>query len=159
MKKFGILLLVVISALATTQEEKPLDPALKALSKFVGGKWVAEGEMPVEHVWTWNPDKRGLAVQARIGKMDAKAFIGWDPVAKKAYYLDMHGSETTYYGHVTEKGGEIEFRFGPIGTGQTKWVERGRFVSDNEWRATMYEIKDGKETAMIEFKMKRQPKN
>lgn len=143
-------------AMAVGQEAKAVDPAIKALSKFVGGKWVADGQMPIEQVWTWNPDKRGLAIQAKIGAMDSKAFIGWDPAAKKAYYLDMHGSETTYFGHVTEKNGEIEFRFGSIGSSQVKWIERGRFVSENEWRATMYEVKEGKENPIIEFVMKRQ---
>jgi hypothetical protein len=155
LKKLAVILFVIVAAVAAPQGEKPLDPALRILSKFVGGKWVADGQMPVEHVWTWNADKRGLTNNAKIGKMAAKAFIGWDPVEKKSYYLDMHGSETTYFGHVTEKNGEIEFRFGPLGSKERKWVERGRFVSDNEWKATLYEVKDGKESAVLELKLKR----
>jgi hypothetical protein len=151
-----------IVAATGAQEDKKLDPAITALSNFVGGKWVAEGgPIPVEQEWTWNRDKRGLNVVAIIGKgtpnlMQSKAFIGWDPLEKKAYYLDMHDSELTYYGHVTHSDGTIEFRFGQLGSGKVSFTERGKFIGKDEWRATMYQLKDGKESAIMSFVMKRQ---
>ena len=113
---------------------KPLDPALTELSKFVGGTWVGEGKMPIQQEWTWNRDKRGLTINTTIGKGTpkerlARAFLGWDPVAKKPYYLDMHDSETTYYGHLYLTDGTVEFKFGQIGSGKIDWIERGKCQS------------------------------
>jgi hypothetical protein len=156
------LLTLTLAGGIVAQDEKKLDPAITALSNFVGGKWMSEGgPVTVEQEWSWNRDKRGLNGVTLIGKgtpgmMQSKAFIGWDPLAKKAYYLDMHDSEVTYYGHATEKDGTIEFRFGRLGSGKVSWVDRGKFVSKDEYRSTMYELKDGKENAIMSFTLKRQ---
>jgi hypothetical protein len=139
---------------------KPLDPALQELSKFVGGTWMGEGKMPIQQEWTWNRDKRGLTINTTIGKGTpnermARAFLGWDPVAKKPYYLDMHDSETTYHGHLYLTDGTVEFRFGQIGSGKIEWIERGKFVGQNEWRSTLLKVAEGKETVAHSFVLKR----
>jgi hypothetical protein len=156
--------LLVLTLTSWSQEVKPLDPALTILSKFVGGKWKAEGGMPIVHEWKWNADKRGLHANNVIGlpggkTMNSTVFLGWDPVAKKVYYLDMHDSEMTYYGHITEKNGGVEFRFGVLGSGKEDWIERGKFVGEDEWQADLIQIKDSKEVVVASFKMKRQREN
>ena len=120
--------------------------------------------MSIVHEWDWNADKRGLHANNVIGLPDGKSmlstvFLGWDPIAKKVYYLDMHDSETTYYGHITEKNGGVEFRFGVLGSGKEDWIERGKFVGEDEWQADLIQIKDSKEVVVASFKMKRQREN
>ena len=158
------LAIFLVPLAVNSQEAKPLDPAISVLSKFVGGKWNAVGDMPITHVWKWNADKRGLSANNVIGLPGGKSmlstvFIGWDPIAKKTYYLDMHDSEKTYYGHITEKGGSVEFQFGELGSGKIDWIERGKFVGEDEWQASLYQIKDSKEVLLASFKMKRVREN
>lgn len=154
-------IVLFVATCAGVQDAKPpLDPALKELSKFVGGTWESEGGLPISQHWTWNTDQRGLSVVTQINKgaptaFEARAFLGWDAIAKKPYYLDMHNSETTYYGHVGLKDRVIEFKFGILGSGKTQWVERGKFTSADQWESTIFEIKEGKEVEVISFKLKR----
>ena len=161
MKLALIGLTIFVSALpGWTQEAKPLDSAIAALSKFVGGEWKADGDMPITHRWEWNADKRGLNANNVIvmpggKKMLSRVFIGWDPLAKKTYYLDMHDSEKTYHGHITEKDGVVEFRFGELGSGREDFIERGKFVGDDEWQAGLYQIRESKEVLIVSFKMRR----
>ncbi len=156
------LVLFVANCAGVQDAKPPLDPALKELSKFVGGTWESDGGMPISQRWTWNPDKRGLSVVTQINKgapnaIEARAFLGWDAVMKKPYYLDMHNSETTYYGHVGLKDGIVEFRFGLLGSEKVQWVERGKFIGPDQWESTLHEIKDGKETTLFTMILKRKP--
>lgn len=114
---------------------------------------------PVQE-WTWQHDKRGLIIRTTIGGGTSNerifnAYLGYDPITKKASYLDIHDSETTYSGHITLEDGFVVFRFGRIGSGKVEWVERGKFTNINLWESALYSVKEGKESLAHSFKLSR----
>ncbi len=138
-------------------EEPPMGPALQAMSNFVGGKWVAEGEFPIEFTYEWVGDRKGLRSVGYIGKgrtdeVEVNARFGWDPHTKQAYYLDSHGSRTVYFGHMWMEGKDIAFGFGPVGGDIGAFSARGRFTDKDTYVSVILDS-NGKE--QVAFTLKR----
>src|SRR5688572_6536519 len=142
-----------------------LDPVLKEMSNFVGGKWIAENQTPdgpfvVEFTYTWNPDKKGIRSDGIIGKgsknpVSVLAMFGWDRQAKKVYYLDTHGSEAVYYGHITLDKKDLVFQFGYAGGDITKFQSKGSFVDKDTYQSRILDNKTNKEIIGLTFKRRR----
>lgn len=146
--------------------QKPLDPVLVKASNFVGGVWHGELKAPdgspmiLEFRYSWNPDRRGIREEGVIGKGRKDAIhtfvmFGWDPIAKKVYYLDTHNSETTYYGHVQLDGDWFVFEFGPAGGDMKQYSSRGKFTDPDTYAFHIGTSKDGKDIEGITLKRTR----
>src|ERR1700686_1145016 len=85
----------------------PLDKTLAKLSGMIGGVWVNnDPKFKVEFRYEWAFDMtavRGIGVIDKGGPNESKveSTLGWDPVKKSVYYLDVHGGDTVYHGTVT----------------------------------------------------------
>ena len=172
MRKYAVAALVLAGSLlcggGSAAEGTPaadLDPVLKKLGILVGGKWVTERKSPsgvpfAETSWTWAPDGKSLIASGIIGQGTAKpvhgtARIGWDPVAKKVYYLDNHGSETVYFGHVRLEGEELVFEFKTIVGTPGDWMIRESYPDRDTMKSRFQRVVDGKpsgEPFNIDFK-------
>src|SRR5579862_7881362 len=78
---------------------------------LVGGKWegVVGKSVKIEfqfHLEDGGNKFVGIGTIA-VGSahpISVHSSYGWDPDAKQVYYLDQHGYDTVYFGHVTREG-------------------------------------------------------
>jgi hypothetical protein len=75
--------------------------------------------------------------------MFAHATLGWDPIAKKVYYLDQHGTDTIYFGHVTREGDDLVFDFNAL-SGDTGHYRSRSHLSASKYEDSMKAEKNGK---------------
>lgn len=130
------------------------------MANLVGGKWIGEqkdevGEPRIEWVYEWSPDKRILKGTGVIFDAHCESRIGWDADEDRAFYLDIHGPETVYFGYMDLEGEEFVSDFeavvGPPGT----FRSRGRFVDGDTYAARLQAVDDGIAVDKHEIKLKR----
>lgn len=149
--------LLVIAGAAAAQEAGPapnLDPALKRLEVLVGGKWETEQKGPAgmpfaQTSFAWAPDGKSIVGTGVIGQgtprpLNAAVRIGWDPVAKQVYYLDAHGSETVYFGHIRWEGDAAVYRFKTLVGTPGDWEIRETFPDRDTLKSDFRKVVDGK---------------
>ena len=135
--------IIGLAAVVAMLGQADADPAMKELRRLVGGTWKAG---PVEQRFVWEDGAiRGLVV---VGKGTPNEFrmrptLGWDPHAKKPYYLDQHGANTIYYGHVEVEKEKLRWDFEAISGTPGKWRIWSWFTGDNEFMSSMDQWKDG----------------
>lgn len=147
--------LIALAAFTISVGAKPTDkaisndPAFKLLKKLVGGKWVGKmGETTVELTFKTILDGSGIVGHGVVGKgtsnvLELDSRFGWDAATSKVYYLDFHGNDTVYYGHVTADKGELAMEFSSIVGGPGDYVGFERFLSDDVYRSTLKQRKNG----------------
>ena len=120
------LLAIAAWASAQTGEVKNVKPdaerdsVMREIGRLVGGSWVTENE-------------------GEDGQP-----IGWDPAAKKVYYLDSHGPEAVFFGHFTLEEGQLVARFRMLVGGSGVFESKGSFTDDDTFENAMSQIVDGK---------------
>lgn len=121
---FAVVAILLLSAapirLARALQSQPsaeaVEPAMKLLGRMVGGVWKTEGSFKAELRYEWRvPGKavRGIG-RAAIGtpqEFIMESLYGWDPAAKKVYYVDFHGHETVYKGWAEAADGKFTGEF------------------------------------------------
>ena len=141
---------LAVGAIGGTGGEPASDPAYKQLSQLVGGTWeFTSADLEADAKWTLAPDGVSLHGETTIspkgGKtMHAIARFGWDPVAKKVYYLDAHDSETVYLGLVHEQSGVLDARFKTVVGPSSEWSFKIKFDGPDRYTATLYPVQNGK---------------
>lgn len=141
---------LTIGAFGTNAAEPASDPAYKQLAQLVGGTWEhSSTNLQAEAKWTLAPDGVSLhgetTIKPKGGKtMHAIARFGWDPVAKRVYYLDAHDSETVFLGLVHNEGGVLHSRFRTVVGSPSEWSFKIKFDGPDQYTATLYPIRDGK---------------
>jgi len=126
------------------------DPAFKKLSTLVGGAWVGKlGKFDVNVKFVFLEDGKMIEGKGTVrdGKkvlmnMDSK--FGWDPGLKQTYYLDLHGHDTVYNGHVTLRDDKLTFDFSGLIGDKGHWLSYATFPDKDSYEFEMYEAKDGK---------------
>ncbi len=142
-------------AIAQTGEVKSVrsdaerDRVMREIGRLVGGSWVtdAKGEdgKPIGLLrYEWSADKKLLLGTGTIMGAPVDVRVGWDPAAKKVYYLDSHGPETVFFGHFTLEDGSLVVRFKMLVGGSAEFEAKGRFTDDDTYENRMYQLLDGK---------------
>ncbi len=124
------------------------DPTFALVKQLVGGRW--EGKSgPVKVTFRYALEQEGAMIGA-TGMIDdgknpkvVRVSFGWDPTAKQVYYLDQHGSDTVYFGHVTRKGSVLAFDFKGL-SGDTGHYRFETTVGKDDSSSTMSMEQDGK---------------
>jgi hypothetical protein len=165
MKWLSLLILAAGVAAAQTPT-KAEDPVLTKLTQIIGGTWTGEVQTPngpliVEFKYRRHPDGKGIIGEGQIGKgskapIYVTSFLGWDPTAKQVYYLDTHGSESVFYGHVTMASDTFIFEFGPIGGDPKQWKATERFTDKDTLSNRLVQVQNGEEKLLHEIVLKRQ---
>lgn len=125
------------------------DPAYQLAKTMVGGRWegTVEKGARVEFSFHVEPGS-GLivgegSVSAGPGRsMKIRASLGWDPEAKQMYYLDQHGSDTIYFGHVTRQGDKLVFDFRAL-SGDSGHYRSTECLTTDDYTSEMAIEKDG----------------
>jgi hypothetical protein len=84
-----------------------------------------------------------------------RSTLGWDASAKQVYYLDQHGVDTVYFGHVTSKGDVMTFDFnGLVGDpGHYRSIEQ---LDGDDYKVQMSQEENGKwSPALMHMEMHR----
>jgi uncharacterized protein YndB with AHSA1/START domain len=148
---------------AADKSPAELDPTLARLSQLIGGTWANDDpKFRIEHRYEWAFDKTVIRGSALIGKgspneQQGEAFLGWDPVNKTAYYLDLHGGRTIYKGNVKLDGETIQFDFETLVGAPGKWRDLMKFSDPDTFQFTLYTAKDDTWAPLFTQTMKRKP--
>jgi hypothetical protein len=130
--------------------EKALDPALDLLGRMVGGTWRTTGDFVAEFKYEWRVKGKAIRAVGVIAKgtkdeFPAEALYGWDPEAKKVYYLDFHGHETIYKGLVEARDGKFTGEFDGIVGEKGHYRFEDEFTDNDTVSGTLFgRDKDGK---------------
>lgn len=170
MARLGLGSLTVVSAVlllcgAPRAEQAPgLDPVLQKLGGLVGGRWEAgknaDGVPFAEVQFDWSADRKLITGRGTIGKgtprpLPTEVRLGWDPATRQVYYLDCHGAETVYFGHVRLEGETLVYEFKTLVGKPGEWTIRERFVDADTLRSEFQAWVDGKpagEPQVLEMK-------
>ena len=127
----------------------PAEPVFEQCKKLLG-TWEGTVGKSMKVQFTFKLTHGGQVLESNgvvgVGTknpMHAHACIGWDPVAKQVYYLDQHGADTIYFGHVTREGDDLIFDFNAL-SGDTGHYRSVSHVQSDSYGSTMATEKDGK---------------
>jgi hypothetical protein len=140
-------------AIPATHRSRPIrDDDGRAVFELVDkliGNWegVVGKSMKVAYSFTEAQDGKTIVAHGVIGvgmkkPLTALATMGWDPVAKQVYYLDQHGSDTIYFGHVTREGDDLVFDFNAL-SGDTGHYRSHSHITADSYTNTMAEEDHG----------------
>jgi len=143
-------LLLSIAVAALDANDIKQDPAFLKLSNLVGGTWVGNlGKMTVKFKFSLLEDGKMLEGKGTVFQgskpvvnMDSK--MGWDKDAKQTYYLDCHGHDTVYNGHVTLQGDRLVTDFVGLIGDKGHWISYATFPDKDKYEFEMFQDKDGK---------------
>ncbi len=133
---------------------------LERLAPLVGGEWVSRSKLSTAEpaarfTYSWEREGKTLRAEGRVGSTPTTAVIGWDPAARKTYYLDIHGPGTLYFGHATVEGDEVAFDFrNLIGDGE-HWHSRERLVYASTYRAVLRPAKGAAKGDLVKIDLVR----
>jgi hypothetical protein len=115
------------------------DPAYQLL-KSMTGSWEGTVAEKVKVRFLFHVEKTGLIVGDGLLNADSKnpfpirSSFGWDEAAKQVYYLDQHGANTIYFGHVTREKDSLVFDFRGLAG------DEGHYRSVEEFTPTTYQV-------------------
>lgn len=129
--------------------------AVFTLAKGLAGNWEGKvgGNATVRFRFTVEQDGKlivgnGSVVAKGLKKpISMRSSLGWDATAKQVYYLDQHGADTVYWGHVTESAGSLVFDFRGL-SGDPGHYRSTMRVTGDHYESTMDVEKDGKWTPL-----------
>jgi len=147
----GLLLPLVVQ----TQTAGPTqDPAWPVLKQLLGGHWegVVGKSVKVRFKFSLLSDGQMIRGDGIIGvgslhPLTAQTSIGWDPQAKQLYYLDQHGFDTVYFGHVTLQDNVLVWDFKAL-CGDSGHYQSHETITGDEYTDSMRVEQDGKWTDM-----------
>lgn len=149
-------LLAAVTSMALGDEAKPVAraqdaeaKALEVIGRMVGGKWEGkakgtDGKPFVEFRYTWGPDQKSVRGAGRIVDMQVESRFAWDPAEKKVYYLDSHGPNTIYFGHLDVQGEELVFNYKTLVGAPGTWMARAHWSDKDTYHGHIESVKDGK---------------
>jgi uncharacterized protein YndB with AHSA1/START domain len=149
------------SAKDKTAPAAKIDPTLAKLSEMIGGTWTNDNpkfKVEFRYEWTFNKTAvRGLGVIDKGGPNETavESTMGWDPVKKTVYYLDLHGSSTVYKGTITPDGDLLRFDFETLIGPPAKWRSEAKFPDKDTYQFTVFGEKDGKWAPVVTQTLKR----
>lgn len=125
-------------------------PVFELCKNFIGGKWEGTVGKHVRVEFRFHLEDHGnkLVAQGVVGlgtknPMNIRSSFGWDPDLKQVYYLDQHGYDTVYFGHVTREGDVLVTDFKGLSGDTGHYLSRDT-VGKDTYESTMDEEKDGK---------------
>ncbi len=134
--------------------------ALDKMGSLVGGKWVGDFKDPknapvVEMKYEWNAERTQIRSSGTIAGAAVEARIGWDPGAKKLYYVDFHGPAQVYYGHYSVVGEQFVLDFKSIVGSAGTYRAKGAVPRGDSYESMLQAEKDGKYADLHEIRLKR----
>jgi len=126
------------------------DLAFKKLSTLVGGEWTgALGKMTVKFTYKFAEGGKmiegtGHLTQGAKPVMNMNSKYGWDPQAKQTYYIDFHGHDTVYSGHITWKNNQFLIDFVGLIGDKGHWITYCDMPTNDRFEFNMFEYKGGK---------------
>src|SRR5262249_11338226 len=148
--KLSFAFVVLVAAMAGARvgdTPTKTDGAYLQMKKMVGGVWhsKANGADVGSHC-RFGAAGTSLLTDTIIdpkGKLvHLMARFGWDAAAKQVYYLDAHGFDTVYFGHVTTDGKDLVMKFKGLVGDTGEYIFRITFTNDDEFHATLFLVKD-----------------
>lgn len=145
----------MIAALAfamAVQAPAPLeqDPAYQLAKTMVGGRWEGTVEQGAKVRFTFHVEPGtgliigdGSVIIDPTHSMKARVSLGWDASAKQMYYLDQHGADTVYFGHVTREGDALVYDFRGLSGDSGHYRSTEKFSAD-DYTSEMAVDKNGK---------------
>jgi hypothetical protein len=125
-------------------------PVFDLCKNFLGGRWegVVGKNVKVEfkfHMEDGGNKFVGIGTIAAGSKspLSVHTSFGWDPDAKQVYYLDQHGYDTVYFGHVTRENNDFVVDFKAL-CGDTGHYLTRQTMSKDSYEAVISYEKDGK---------------
>jgi len=107
--------------------------------KMVGGVWhgVVGDKIPVRVRFTLEENGAVIDGTGTVGDpkkpiLRMHSRIGIDRASHQVYYLDTHGSDSIYFGHVTLKDGQLIFDFQNISGGTAHWINRATIKGNTQ---------------------------
>lgn len=144
-------LVAMVVGVQTTPAE---DPAFTLAKTMLGGTWhgIVGKDMKIQFKFSLHEGGKMIVGDGVLGvgskhPITMRSALGWDPAAKQIYYLDQHGYDTVYYGHVTRVGSDLVFDFNAL-SGDTGHYRTTQHFEPNHYTATMDYEKDGKWISM-----------
>jgi hypothetical protein len=129
-------------------------PVFQLCKTMVGGKWegVAGKNTRIEFTFHFEDDGNKFVAVGQIGAGSAHPIsvhssYGWDAEKKQVYYLDQHGYDTVYFGHVTREGNDLVLDFKGLAGDAGHYASRA-VVSKDSYVVEMSTEKDGKWESM-----------
>lgn len=138
--------LIAVSSFASAQvNDSPMsaDAAYARIKNMVGGVWHTKvGNTDVESRWTCGPDGTSVMADTVVdprgpNPVHLMARFGWDKAAKQIYYLDAHGVDVVYFGHLVKDGNDLVINFKGIVGDPNAYVFRLTFSGDDAFHATL----------------------
>ena len=126
------------------------DPTFKKMGDMVGGQWTGTlDKLTISFTYRYAEDGKmieGTGHVSQNGKVLANmnSRFGWDPQAKQTYYIDFHGHDTVYNGHVHLKGDKFVFDFVGLIGDKGHWISYATMPTKNDYQFEMYQEKGGK---------------
>jgi ribulose-5-phosphate 4-epimerase/fuculose-1-phosphate aldolase len=141
--------LLALAVLGQKQSSASSD-VFKLCQNLVGGQWEGHVGKNVVIRFKFHMEDSGNKMVGD-GWIDAtgkhpipvSSSFGWDPDAKQVYYLDQHGSDTVYFGHVTCEGNVLVTDFNGLVGDKGHYISR-ESVTHDQLVSTMAEEKGGK---------------
>jgi hypothetical protein len=144
---------------ASTNAEN--DPTLVKMASMIGGIWTNDNpKFLVEFKYDWAFGKKAVRGTGVIAKgspqeTEVEALIGWDPIRKGCYYLDVHGGSTVFQGTVKLDDDSVVFEFETLVGKAAKWRSVGKFPDRDTYAFKIYGRKDGEWVQHVEQTLKR----
>ncbi len=142
-------ILVAVQA-ATDSGIAGKSPVFDLCRIFLGGRWegVVGKEVKVEFKFHMEEDGNKFVGIGTIGAgskhpLSVHCSYGWDPDSKQVYYLDQHGYDTVYFGHVNREGNDFVVDFKALCGDSGHYLTRQSMGKDSYDAVISYE-KDGK---------------
>ena len=155
--------MILIALTALAPPDLASSPVYALAKTMVGGHWEGGlGGKPTVR-FQFHLDETGLIVGDGLvsfgpkSSMKIRSTLGWDPIAKQVYYLDQHGADTVYFGHVTREGNALVFDFNGL-VGDPGHYRSREELTPSEYVADMAEEKNGTWSPLEEhIRMRRMP--
>jgi len=146
-----ISLAILFAAEAASQSGISNDsPVFQLCQRLVGGKWegLVNKDVHIEFQFHMEDNGNKFVGIGTIGvgsahPLSVHSSYGWDPDTKQVYYLDQHGYDSVYFGHVTREGSDLVLDFKGL-AGDPGHFESRVTLGKDEYEASMSAEKDGK---------------
>ncbi|MDR3688635.1 MAG: hypothetical protein P4L46_04590 [Fimbriimonas sp.] len=126
------------------------DVAFQKLSQLVGGVWEGSlGKMTVRFTYRFAEGGKmiegiGHLTQGEKPILNMESKYGWDPISKQTYYIDFHGYDVVYSGHVLWQKEKLVIDFKGLIGDMGHWITYATMASKDRFAFNMYEYKGSK---------------
>ena len=138
-------------ALSGPSGDTTTDPAFLKMKGMVGGVWVGDLGKKMIIRFTYELKEEGKMLEghgqlSNAGKviLTMNSKFGWDPIAKKTYYVDFHGHDVVYQGHVTLQKDRFVIDFQGLIGDLGHWVSYAQMPTKDRYDFEMFQYKGKK---------------